>query len=460
MKKTLLIALTAFSGVAQAQLVTSGFENWTGGLPDGWFGARSSILAPAVIQVTENPHGGTSAVRLENTTGDHKRFTTQDVTVTAGTTYTINFWCRGQGDIRFGVYDGRTGSSNGYAPYTGYTTVSNAAEWTEYTMTTNVLMDVSNAQFVLSVKSTVAPEHIVIDDVTITEAGAIQEVSIHDIQFTSNPNGDSPYNGQVVRTTGIVTAIDGFANNGNPQNVYYLQDGSGAWNGIYVFDFVTSGNVVAVGDEVELVAGVTEYYNLTELANIQSFTVLASGQPLPAPIVVGTGEVASEALESVLVRVVDSPCTIAPSGATFGIWSVDDGSGVVGIGKQMHTTSPDPVVGQVFDVTGVVSFEFSEYRIQPRNSADVSLATSIGDLNGAQVTLFPNPATNALTLDLGTLNGRTEYSLVDATGRIVLTDVATSVRSTIDVTALTNGMYVLTLRNNASAWSARIAVQH
>lgn len=457
MKKALLIALTAFTGLAQAQVVDSGFEAWTGNLPDGWFGERSSILAAAVSQVTTNAHGGSSAVRLENATADHKRFTTQNVTVTAGTGYSITFWARGMGDVRFGVYDGRSG--NGYSPYTAYTTVASNDTWTEYTLSTNVVMDATNAQFILSVKSTAAPEHLVIDDVVIEAAGAIQEVTIHDIQFTSDPSGDSPLAGQVVRTSGIVTAIDAVANNGDPQLVYYLQDGSGAWNGIYVFDYIDNGNEVAVGDEIELIASVSEYFNLTELSNLQSFTLVASAQPLPAPIVVGTGEVAAEALESVLVRVENAACTEVAGGANFGIWSVDDGSGVVGIGKEMYTTTPDATLGQVYDVTGVVSFGFEEYRIQPRQASDVSLATSIGEFAGATVTLFPNPANDVLTLDLGTLNGRTEYTVTDATGRIVLADVTTAVRSTIDVNGLSNGLYVMTLRNAGSVWSTHVQVQ-
>ncbi len=456
MKKTLLIAFTAFTGLAQAQVVDSGFETWTNNLPDGWFGERSSILAAAVSQAATNAHSGDFAVRLENATADHKRFTTQDVTVTAGTEYSITFWARGMGDVRFGVYDGRSG--NGYSPYTAYITVANNDAWTEYTLTTNVVMDATNAQFILSVRNTMAPEHLVIDDVVIEAAGAIQDVTIYDIQFTTDPSGDSPFDGQVVRTSGIVTAIDAVANNGNPQLVYYLQDGSGPWNGIYVFDYIDNGNAVAVGDEIELIAQVSEYFNLTELTNLQSFTLLASGQPLPAPLVVGTGEVAAEALESVLVSVVNATCTEPPGGANFGIWSVDDGSGEVGIGKEMYTTVPDPVMGQLYDIIGVVSYSFEEYRIQPRQASDVSLATSIGEFANVTIQLYPNPASDLLNLELGGLEGRVEYQLTDLNGRVVMNNVITSDRSMINVNTLSNGVYALTLRTNDSVWSTRVVV--
>jgi hypothetical protein len=458
MKKTLLIAFTAFTGLAQAQVVDSGFETWTNNLPDGWFGERSSILAAAVSQAATNAHSGNFAVRLENATVDHKRFTTQNVTVSAGTEYSITFWARGMGDVRFGVYDGRSG--NGYSPYTSYITVANTDVWTEYTLSTNVVMDATNAQFILSVRSTMAPEHLVIDDVVIEAAGAIQDATIYDIQFTSDPSGDSPLDGEVVRTSGIVTAVDAFSNNGDPQLVYYLQDGSGAWNGIYVFDFIDNGNAVAVGDEIELIAQVSEYFGLTELSNIQSFTLLASAQPLPVPLVVGTGEVAAEALESVLVRVVDAVCTAPPSGANFGIWSVNDGSGAAGIGKEMHTTTPDPIIGQVYDITGVVSYGFEEYRIQPRGASDVALATSIDELANTSITMYPNPASDMLTLELDQVSGRTEYVISDLNGRIVANGVLNSDRTMIAVGALANGSYMITLRNDTSVRNLRMAVQH
>ena len=458
MKKTLLIAFTAFTGLAQAQVVDSGFETWTNNLPDGWFGERSSILAAAVSQATTNAHSGNFAVRLENATTDHKRFTTQNVTVSAGTEYTITFWARGMGDVRLGVYDGRSG--NGYSPYTPYITVANTDDWTEYTLTTNVVVDATNAQFILSVRNTMAPEHLVIDDVVIGAAGSIQDVTIHDIQFTTDPSGDSPYDGQVVRTSGIVTAVDAFANNGDPQLVYYLQDGSGAWNGIYVFDYIDNGNAVEVGDEIELIAEVSEFFNLTELSNIQSITLLASAQPLPAPLVVGTGEVAAEALESVLVRVVDATCTEAPGGANFGIWSVNDGSGAVGIGKEMYTTTPDAILGQIYDVTGVVSYGFEEYRIQPRGASDVALVTSIDELANTSITMYPNPASDNLTLELDQVSGRTEYVISDLNGRIVANGVLSSDRTMIAVSDIANGSYVITLRNNASVRNLRMAVQH
>ncbi|MEZ4738794.1 MAG: T9SS type A sorting domain-containing protein [Flavobacteriales bacterium] len=445
MKRTVLLATIALAFSAQGQLVDSGFETWTDNLPDGWFGSKSSIAMSGVVQVTENVHGGASAVQLINGT-PHKRFTTQPVAVSANTTYTVNFWVRGAGQVRVGLYDNRPGSSSGYAPYTSY--INATANWTEHTVDIAAGMDAADAEFIFSVISTVAPDHIILDDVTITVGGSIPDVSIYDIQFTTLPNGDSPYNGQTVNTGGIVTAAY--------TGAYYIQDQSGPWEGVYVYD---NFSMPSVGDRVTLTATVSEFNNLTELTGITNFTVVASGQELPAPLMINTVEANEEALEGVLVRVVNATCTEVPGGANFGKWKADDGSGFAWIGKEIYTTTPDPQLGQVFDVTGVVSYSFSLYGIQPRDANDVQLATSVNEFTGATVNVFPNPANEVLNLNISGLSGRTEYNLSDVSGRIVRSDVLVTERTTLELGNLAEGVYTLSLMNAGSSWSTRVVVQ-
>ena len=445
MKRTILLASLALALTAQGQLVQSGFETWTNNLPDGWFGAKSNIAMSGVVQTT-NAHSGEFAVQLIN--GDpHKRFSSQAVTVTANTTYTVNFWMRGTGKVRVGLYDNRPGTSSGYSPYSPY--VDATSTWTEMNVNVSAGVDAADAEFIFSIFQTTGPDHVMIDDVTITEGGAVQNASIYAIQFTTLPNGDAPLAGQTVNTGGIVTA----AYTGG----YYIQNASGPWQGILVYDNFSN---PTRGDSVTLTATVTEFNGSTELTGITNFTTVMNGQPLPAALAINTGEVSEEALEGVLVSVHNATCTEIPGGANFGKWKADDGSGFGWIGKEIYTTTPDPQLGQVFDVTGVVSYSFALFGIQPRDANDVSLAVGLNEINGSVVNVFPNPANNTLTMDLGNLNGRTEYSLTDATGRLVLSDVATSDRSTIDVSGLNNGMYVITLRNSSAVWSTQVTVQH
>ncbi len=122
---------------------------------------------------------------------------------------------------------------------------------------------------------------IVNDDFVITP--------IHDIQG----NGDvSPLNGNMVVTRGIVTGIKG--------NGYFIQEPDASIDadpltseGIFVF--TPGGNMVAVGDDVQVQGTVFEFSPgsdpfqppLTELT-FATTMVLSSGNPLPAPIALST----------------------------------------------------------------------------------------------------------------------------------------------------------------------------
>ena len=68
--------------------------------------------------------------------------------------------------------------------------------------------------------------------------------------------------------------------------------------------------------------------------------------------------------------------------------SISSGDAVVG--KVMHTTLPNPTVGQSMNITGVVCYGFGEYNIQPRFAQDIETITSIGEFSGATITVFPS----------------------------------------------------------------------
>ncbi|MBM3437375.1 MAG: hypothetical protein FJY07_14310, partial [Bacteroidetes bacterium] len=98
--------------------------------------------------------------------------------------------------------------------------------------------------------------------ILITAGAMAQTVTIYEIQGQASA---SPYAGQDVTTHGIVTGVQ--TNNKG----FYMQDGEGAWNGIFVY---TNGNYsVSVGDDVSVTAEVQEYYEMTELSYISSLTV-------------------------------------------------------------------------------------------------------------------------------------------------------------------------------------------
>ncbi|WP_299489951.1 choice-of-anchor I family protein [Acaryochloris sp. IP29b_bin.137] len=102
----------------------------------------------------------------------------------------------------------------------------------------------------------------------------------------------SPFAGQTVSTTGIVTAV--------AERGFYLQDATGDGNdntsdGIFVF--TSSAPAFSVGDELALTGGVSEFIpggagtgnlSVTQLSNITDTTVLSSGNDLPEAVVIGS----------------------------------------------------------------------------------------------------------------------------------------------------------------------------
>jgi predicted extracellular nuclease len=113
-------------------------------------------------------------------------------------------------------------------------------------------------------------------------------LAIHDIQGAAQR---SPHVGEVVRTTGIVTAVS--------TNGFWIQDpapDADAATSEGVFVFGSTG--VAVGDAVRVDARVQEFrpggatngnLTTTELSGSLTVAVLSSGNPLPAATLVGVG---------------------------------------------------------------------------------------------------------------------------------------------------------------------------
>lgn len=364
MKKVnfLSVLLLAFVQVSFGQFFTSSFETWSNpNSPTGWLGSQTHTTDLVVNQSTDAQDGAFSC-QLVTTGSAHRRFTSQPLAVTAGTVYTITFYVKGAGEVRTGLASPPFAVSD-YI-YNAY--VAGTSTWTQHTQ--NITAPVTtDAQFIFSVRNTVGPTHILIDNVTITTA-TVSLVPIYDIQFTSAPDGASPLAGQTVTTTGVVTGTYVTTSN---QHGYFLQDGAGAWNGIHVFQG-TNSNLPTMGNQVQVTGTVAEFNGLTQLTNVTT-VVMNQSAPLPAPVDITTLQLSNqEQWEGVLVRVVEVECTNANSG--FGMWEVNDGTGPAKVHGLMFTFGA--VLGGEYTITGVVNYSFDEFRICPRNSADVVVLNS------------------------------------------------------------------------------------
>lgn len=443
--RTALLSILFLAASGLSAQFTSGFENWNDTLPTDWYGAKSNIISDSVMQVSTNVHGGNYAVRLQNSASGHKRFTTQALPVANGTIYTISFWVRGNGSVRTGLFDNRAGSSSGYAPYNAYY-VSTGNTWTEVTQQIAAANDWPTSEFILSVQLTSGPEHLVVDDVTITGGGSATEVTIYGIQYTADASGNSPVAGQIVSTGGIVTAVDTIG-----ADSYFIQNGQGPWTGIWVND---PNNAVALGDSVVVTAGVEEYFMMTRLNTITSFSLVSSGNTIPTPEVITPNQAQEEQWESVLVKVMDVGCVSAPN--QFNEWpATSTTGGTIVVNDLCYAYTP--VVGNFYTITGVLDYSFSERKLEPRFLADIEVGSGITSLSRAEMTVHPNPASDMLWVD-APASLRTGFTLLDASGRLVLSGTITN--GMISVSDVLPGAYTLILQDGHSIRQARVLVQH
>ncbi len=211
---------------------------------------------------------------------------------------------------------------------------------------------------------------------------AYPQYSIAELQGDKN---STPYYRQTVETTGIVTADFQY----EAKKGFFLQDPIGDDNpatsdGIFVYAPYYFNLLVDEGDEIKIVARVTEYYGMTELDYVKSITVLSTDNELPTPIELNPpfadywSDIYYESLEGMLVTVprltaiqgtddygefagvrsnleIDHVFRDDPFGTGEIIYTADDGGVLLNV-----------QAGQVIkDLTGPLDFTYSEYRIQP-----------------------------------------------------------------------------------------------
>ncbi len=185
-------------------------------------------------------------------------------------------------------------------------------------------------------------------------------LSIHEIQGMADA---SPYVGDTVLTHGIITAT--YSNYG-----YTIQERAGGpWSGILVYTSSTSYiDTLSVGDSVEVVGVVKEYYSMTEIyaRGVGYLRKLAQVSPLP-PETLATDSVNLEKWEGVFVLVDSATCTNPDLG--YGEWEIDDGTGPCRVDDRGVAYTPQ--AGAMYRVTGPVFYTYGNYKLEPRDSSDI-----------------------------------------------------------------------------------------
>ncbi len=190
--------------------------------------------------------------------------------------------------------------------------------------------------------------------VAICTCASASGTTIYDIQYTADPSGDSPYDGQVVTTGGVVTAVH-YAG-------FVMCEGAGPWQAVFVYTY-TAGP--AVGDQVELTGLVDEYGGMTEIKELTAFSILSHGNPV-TPLLVPVADAGQEQYESVLIAVEDVTVTALLS---YGEWTVD---GVL-VCDDINDYLYFPKIGdELASITGTLFYRYGAFELEPRFTADIA----------------------------------------------------------------------------------------
>ena len=128
------------------------------------------------------------------------------------------------------------------------------------------------------------------------------------------------------------------------------------------------------GDSVEVTGVVAPYNNLFEITPVNSFSVITSGNPVPAPKLLTMAQGYVEAYEGQLVRFNNSTFISTGNFQTASAnYDATDGS-LVSAEVRINSTSNiagTPIPGGAIDIIGIMSQFQSTYQLLPRDLSDL-----------------------------------------------------------------------------------------
>lgn len=275
---------------------------------------------------------------------------------------------------------------------------------------------------------------------------------IHDIQYTTNANGDSPLNNQTVWVKGVVTS--NFTQYPyKPLNGYSIQDANEAWSGIWVLDSQNNPNV---GDSVKFRATVSEYYGLTELKNVTDFEVFDFG--VATPINVTIKDANSEAYEGCFVKV-ECGRSVGNS-MSYGNWiCVNEAGDSVSYSHNLQSDAFSCVKDKNYSAAGIVEYSYGAYYVNYRYVSDITVDCSLAveeELVDV-MQIYPNPAHSQINVVL--FSKAETIEMINVLGEIVRTVKPTSEVSEINISDLRSGTYFIRVIVNGKPTVSKVIVE-
>jgi len=205
---------------------------------------------------------------------------------------------------------------------------------------------------------------------------AVFYAGITPVHYLNTANDSLIENGYNVTLIGVVTANDNY-------NQIWIQDAAAPKHGLLLFDQAQEyvGDV-HVGDLVEVIGQRSVYNGMTELTNLLVIDSIAAGQPV-IPIKINPADIdihkpqddpTAEQWEGQLVKI-DS-ITIYDYNSNYHEYygvSQNGDSVIVDDDAYYHFGNDDNFmeVGKIYNITGVITYAYGHYKINPRDTNDV-----------------------------------------------------------------------------------------
>jgi phosphatidylserine/phosphatidylglycerophosphate/cardiolipin synthase-like enzyme len=181
------------------------------------------------------------------------------------------------------------------------------------------------------------------------------------------------------RDTGAVVTIRGVSTTGSELGtIRYLQDSTGGLPVFYKAASFPGFATVKRGDLVLATGKLKDYNGLLEIDPLQSYTIVSSNNPVPAPTLV-TPTTMSEANEAKLVKILNG--TFATTAQIF-VGNTNYDFVVNGVPIQVRITNGTSLVGRsipnvAVNLTGICSQYQALYQLLLRDTADLEYTTGL-----------------------------------------------------------------------------------
>lgn len=196
--------------------------------------------------------------------------------------------------------------------------------------------------------------------------------NIYDIQ---DPQCPDHFNPQPVGTPGVYVEFANVIVTANFGDTMFIQEPNGGpYSGMTVFNNAVFAGELEVGDVINVTGNYSEFFENSQLY-LETFELVSSG-PAPTPYVIAhpahvstVGEVA-ELFEGVLIRVenVETINTRPDCPQEYGEFAVTGNLRIDDMGFFWDARLGD----QFTSITGPLTYAFSNFKIEPRNEADLA----------------------------------------------------------------------------------------